>query len=316
MQGSIEHLQAGNSNGLGSYLSADIFNELSTYLAQSTDLKYFLLFVGIALVFIVMLILFRAKEQKNDEFVHIPVTEYSNDSITDIPEDEQPINSGFCNESLNKDLSDGSKEGIKVRNRNKNILESAFQPQWDLHNNSTEVQTDESNRFKITHKSSDPLNSLDEIRNVNQTTLDRRIRAFQELITDIQITDSQLMQEFENIRNNEKLDVFIGEFEQLLAQINSCTTTIVNSPEDLDNLIQFQSSIRFIKVLSEMVQAHCLNRYSYTVAEFLDGMIEGQIGMSPDTGKRLSKVVIFYNAYGRCLNLEKSVATDCNRLMH
>ncbi len=42
-----------------------------------------------------------------------------------------------------------------------------------------------------------------------------------------------------------------------------------------------------------MVQAQRLNRFSYTVAEFLDGLIEGQIRTSSDIGRRLSKVVKF-----------------------
>ena len=79
-----------------------------------------------------------------------------------------------------------------------------------------------------------------------------------------------------------------------------------DSPENLDNLIQFQSSIRFIKVLSEMVQAQRLNRFSYTVAEFLDGLIEGQIRTSSDTGRRLSKVIKFYNQYSKLLKSQSS----------
>ncbi len=324
MQGSIEHSLRGSPDQQGSYfmseylsdllsdfLNSRFVNQLSSFIdqsfTQSSEIKYLLLFLGISLLFLLMLFFFRAKEQPDDEFIHIPVTKHPDYSETEtidtiISEDEPAINNtasdGFCDIDI---------EHLKTRPKDKNILEAAFQPEWDVHNTRAEIQSEEINSSLITDKVSDPLNSMEEIRKVNQSTLDQRITAFQELNTDIQMTDEQWLQEFENIRNNEKLDIFIDEFEQQLSDLNSLselnhnTQNAADTPGNLDNLIRFQSSIRFIKVLSEMVQAQRLNRFSYTVAEFLDGLIEGQIRTSSDTGRRLSKVVNFYNQYSKLL---------------
>lgn len=310
MQGSIEHPLTVSPDQQGSYfmseflsdllsdfLNSSFVNQLSSFIdqsfAQSSDIKYLLLSLVIAMLFLFMLFFFRSKEQPDDEFIHIPVTKYPDNPETDNLDTNISGTDTVINNNSSDGVSNTDVKHLKTRPKDKNILESAFQPEWDVHNTMAEIQTDEINSPLISDETSDPLNSMEEIRKVNQSTLDQRISAFQELNTDIQITDEQWLQEFENIRNNEKLDVFIDEFEQLLSEINSRTKNMEESPENLDNLIQFQSSISFIKVLSEMVQAQRLNHFSYTVAEFLDGLIEGQIRTSSDIGRRLSKVVKF-----------------------
>ncbi len=323
MHGSIEHPLTVSPDQQGSYfmseylsdfltdfLNSSFVNQLSSFIdqlvAQSSDVKYLLLFLGIAMLFLFMLFFFRAREQPDDEFIHIPVTKYPDNPETDSLDTNISGTDTAINNTSSDSVDDTDVKHLKTRPKDKNILEAAFQPEWDVHNTMADIQSDEINSPLMSDEISDPLNSMAEIRKVNQSTLDQRISAFQELNTDIQMTDEQWLQEFENIRNNEKLDVFIDEFEQLLSEINSRTKNVEDSPENLDNLIQFQSSIRFIKVLSEMVQAQRLNRFSYTVAEFLDGLIEGKISTSSDTGRRLSKVAKFYNQYSRLLKGQSS----------
>ena len=316
MQGSIKHPFVESPDQQGSFFMSeflsDFINQLSAIIAQSSDIKYLLLSLGIVILFLFMLFFFRAKEQPDDEFIHIPVTKYPDNPETDILD----ANISGADSATNHNSFDGvNNTDVKhliTRPKGKNILESAFQPEWNVHNTMTEIQSDELDSPFMRDEISDPLNSMEEIRNVHQCTMDQRISAFQELNTDIKMTDEQWLQEFENIRNNEKLEVFINEFELFLSELNSLseinshTKNVADSPEHLDNLIRFQSSIRFIKVLSEMVQAQRLNRFSYTVAEFLDGLIEGQIRTSSDTGRRLSKVIKFYNQYSRLLKGQSS----------
>lgn len=303
MQASIENLPANGFSGLQTYLSTDILNQWSSFIAQSTDLKYGLLLSGIALFFIVLFIFFRSREQKNDEFFYIPVEKHSVERELNNAEDK-PVDGSHIEENKDEIAEKRPHSPYKSTSGKRNsLLESAYQPEWDVHNITTETEMTSSS---IVSESLDPLDSVEEIRKINQCTQDQRINAFQKLITDIQITDTQLMEEFENILNNDKLDIFIEEFEQYLKDINTRTDTLADTPENMDNLIQFQSSIHFIKVLSEMMQARCLNRFSDTVAKFLDGIINGQIRVCADTTKKLQKVVVFYNQYDEYLKQKKA----------
>ena len=66
---------------------------------------------------------------------------------------------------------------------------------------------------------------------------------------------------------------------------------------ELENLQQFKSSIHFIKILSEMMQATYLKQFSTTIIEFLEDVLDGKTKLTTDVTNRLTIVVSLYSSY-------------------
>jgi chemotaxis protein histidine kinase CheA len=109
--------------------------------------------------------------------------------------------------------------------------------------------------------------------------------------------DEMLASEFKRIINNEKVDVFIEELEQLISDLTQQIPGLEKAPDEIENLIEFKLSINFIKLLSEMMQANQLNEFSQAVVGFLDDIVDGNAKMNVDVVRRLSLVVSFYDRY-------------------
>ncbi|WP_198265584.1 hypothetical protein [sulfur-oxidizing endosymbiont of Gigantopelta aegis] len=110
-------------------------------------------------------------------------------------------------------------------------------------------------------------------------------------------SDNSFELELSKIKACQKVDVFIEEFEQLIANLAIQKPVIDKKSDNLGSLVQFKISIHLIKLLSEMVQASHLNHYSLTIIEFLQDIIDGRSSLSTDTCDRLSSVVRYYDRY-------------------
>ncbi|MDX2506678.1 MAG: FimV/HubP family polar landmark protein [Gammaproteobacteria bacterium] len=147
------------------------------------------------------------------------------------------------------------------------------------------------------------LDSVEEIKYVHETTRVSRMDAFcqatqlQKEPSEKSRMDEMLAIEFSKIKDHDKIDVFIEEFEQLLRTLAQQAPVLENRPNELEYLIQFKISIHFIKVLSEMMQANYLQHFSQIVIEFLEDLVDGKSRMTVDVASRLSIVIGFYDQY-------------------
>ncbi len=147
---------------------------------------------------------------------------------------------------------------------------------------------------------------MDDIRFVNRETSNLKSAAFLEATQKEKLSDDLFSQDFTNIINNEKVDIFIQEFEDVMANLSSQTPKENFSTQDLDKLLQFKLSIHFIKVLSEMMQATYLNQFSSTIIDFLEDVIDGKIKMATDTSHRLNVVISLYSHYINSIKTQAS----------
>jgi hypothetical protein len=194
---------------------------------------------------------------------------------------------------INKFISPDKK---KVKQKRKNVLEAAFEK--EIFSNTIGFIQEKEQPIKINHSTETfVLNSVDEIRFVNEETRNLKIDAFINMTHAEKLTDKMLSHDVDKIKNNEKFDVFIQEFEDILSNLTNDITAINNAPDDLENLLQFKLSIHFINVLSKMIQATHLTQFSTTVIEFLEDILDGNTRMTTDVTNRLIVVVNFYVCY-------------------
>jgi FimV-like protein len=187
--------------------------------------------------------------------------------------------------------------------KHKKLLEHAFESSFDDGIGFIHADDDQNQIAQhMPDSSSDNLNLLDsveELRIVNQQIRDSKFMAFWNITDqDNLLNYSELLKsEFTAVQNNEKTDVFIEEFEQIMATLNDQTPAIGKEPSDIEHLVQFKLSVHFIKVLSEMMQASFLNKFSTTVIDFLEDIIDGNNHLTGEVTKRLSVVVNLYAQY-------------------
>ncbi len=191
-----------------------------------------------------------------------------------------------------------SQDKKTTKRKNKNILEAAFENDISSSHfgfiEETEQPIENINTNPI---EMDLLDSMDEIRFVNEKTRHSKIDSFFEATQAENLTDEMLSLDFEKIKSDEKIDIFILEFEEIMSTLASQTPAINDTSNELDNLIQFKSSIHFIKILSEMMQANHLKRFSTTVIEFLEDILVGNTRMTADVTNRLVIVINLYTRY-------------------
>lgn len=141
------------------------------------------------------------------------------------------------------------------------------------------------------------LNSINDIRLVNEQSHDAKVDAFYNTTETEKINDELIAYDFGKNRNSEEIAVFIREFEHIMSDLDNYTQEIVSTPKNMENLVQFKSSIHFIKVLSNMMQAVQLQQFSSTIIDFLEEILDGNTAMTNDISKRLLIAVTFYNHY-------------------
>ena len=215
--------------------------------------------------------------------------------------DEEPLSlvqetKAISDSSHNNELISPVKN--KPKRKGKNILEAAFENEISS-NNIGFIQEQEQEQLIESNAptETDLLNSVDEIRFVNEKTRHSKIDAFLNLTREEQLTEEMLSQDFAKIMSNKKVDVFIQEFEDVMSSMTHHTPAVNNTTNELENLLQFKLSIHFIKVLSEMMQATYLKQFSTTVIDFLDDVVNGNTRMTTDVTHRLVFVVDFYDRY-------------------
>lgn len=207
------------------------------------------------------------------------------------------------NKFIKTEVSESSTNILKTR---KSVLETAFNPDEFCHgvgfiqeedNSSNQVNTAQPDDMEpIASEDINLLDSIEEIRFVNQHTHDAKIKAFLSM-TQENISDEELKKEWNNIRENEKVEVFIEEFEQVMKSLTQQMSTIKADIHEQENIIQFKLSVHFMKILSEMTQASYLYKFSTTVINFLDEIIDEKNYLSSDLMERLVVVVRFYKNY-------------------
>lgn len=207
------------------------------------------------------------------------------------------------NKFIKTEVSESSTNILKTR---KSVLETAFNPDEFCHgvgfiqeedNSSNKVNTAQPDDMEpIASEDINLLDSIEEIRFVNQHTHDAKIKAFLSM-TQENISDEELKKEWNNIRENEKVEVFIEEFEQVMKSLTQQMSTIKADIHEQENIIQFKLSVHFMKILSEMTQASYLYKFSTTVINFLDEIIDEKNYLSSDLMERLVVVVRFYKNY-------------------
>jgi len=189
------------------------------------------------------------------------------------------------------------------KNSSKNILEAAFADNIDSSCNQfvpEKIQTPPKKQSKIIEiQSTDEylIDSVDEIRFINEETKSAKLNAFLNATQLETLPDEMLSHDFDIIINSEKIDVFIQEFEDVMSELSSHKPEVSRTENNLDKLVQYKLSIHFIKILSEMMQATYLNQFSTTIIDFLEDVLDGKIKMTDDTTNRLIIVINFYSRY-------------------
>ncbi|MCW8931403.1 MAG: hypothetical protein OQL19_14325 [Gammaproteobacteria bacterium] len=185
----------------------------------------------------------------------------------------------------------------KKQNFNKNVLENAFE-NVVFHNTEHFIQVkqdDSTNTGVILDKQL--LNSIDEIRFVNEKAKTLKMNTFLNFTQVETLSDEMLFSDFNNIIKSKKIDIFIQEFEDVMSKLENHTLEANQHDHEQESLLHFKSSIHFIKILSEMMQANYLKRFSMSIIEILDDILDGKIKMTTDINHRLSFVVNFYTRY-------------------
>ena len=187
----------------------------------------------------------------------------------------------------------------KIKHKRKNILEAAFEGNiFSTHNEVIpETIAQKSNPKLNDSTETNSFDSIDEIRFINENTKSSKIDAFFNATqTDI-LSDEILSHDFEQIKDNDKIDIFIQEFEDIMSTLSNHTPQANHRDKELKNLLQFKSSIHFIKILSEMMQATYLKQFSTTIIEFLEDVLDGKTKLTTDVTNRLTIVVSLYSSY-------------------
>jgi len=154
------------------------------------------------------------------------------------------------------------------------------------------------------------LDSIEQIKYVQDSARHSKIEAFLKA-THSEASIEQLFEnEYINIREHEKVDVFIEEFEQQIGNLIKYAQLIKKAPDELENLIQFNLSNHLIKVLSEMMEASHLTRFSQTIVHFLDDIIDGKSSLSTEVINRLAVVVDFYYQYSCSIKGHESAKVE------
>ncbi len=258
--------------------------------------------LGIVLFFFIMLWYFRNTEDEQDE---LELMSAQQQTLRDSPTDSREVNDS---EPVSQYSSEIINDFPAEKKSHKNLLEAAYDRQNKNRKVTAFISIDnEDNKeiesSKITGDSSayiEPSAILDSsaaIKNVHKNVRESKIQAFLKLTGGLTMTDEELAKEFDNIKNNQKIDVFIEEFEQIISTLGSHTPELENQSDDIENLMQFKLSVHFVKVLSEMMQARYLRYFSTTVIDYLEEVLNGQIVSSKDMNKRLQVVVSFYRQY-------------------
>jgi len=204
---------------------------------------------------------------------------------------------------INKFLHPEAKKSVRKR---KNLLEAAFDKDMFSHGvgfiqEETVDTSEQSSHIEEgvldTSMDNNILDSVAQIKFVNDSTRNSKVEAFLNITQSGNMTDDELINEFSNFKDNDKIDVFIAEFEEIMANLSRQTPAIEKSPDELENIVQFKLSVHFIKVLSDMMHATHLNKFSNTVIDFLEDILDGKTKMSNDVSHRLMVVVGFYNRY-------------------
>lgn len=164
----------------------------------------------------------------------------------------------------------------------------------------------------------DIFHSAEDMRNIHKQAIDARADVFRQLtqlqnyssVTSLDNTDSlncfdmgDLENEFSEIKDNEKVVVFIEELDQLIANLCEQKPVSGEQPNKIERLIEFKSSIHLIKLLSEMMQASHLTQFSQTVIEFLDDLVDGIASLTADVIERLTIVVNCYDHYNYSIKI-------------
>ncbi len=258
--------------------------------------------LGIVLLFFAMLWYFRNTEDKQDELEIMSLHQQHErqDSPADSKGEGEP-------EPVNQQSSEIINDSPAAKKLHRNLLEAAYDLQNKDHNSTFDVISTADDReveardniedLSDYSDKSGVLDSSEEIKNVQNNVRDLKIQAFLKLTGNLTMTDEELAEEFDNIKNNQKVDVFIEEFEQIISSLSSQTPELENQPDDIESLMQFKLSVHFVKVLSEMMQARYLRYFSDTVIDYLEEVLNGQIVRSEDISKRLLVVVSFYRQY-------------------
>ena len=228
-------------------------------------------------------------EQDDDEIISHDVS----DNIT------APVNiSKFITPVNTKD------NNAKPGRKGKNVLEAAFGNEiYTQKNNLMEKNKPKVKAATLSQPQNNKstrtclLDSIEEIRFVNETTRDSKINAFFDITQTENLAAEMLAHDFTYLNNNGKIDIFIQEFDEIMVNITRFVTHFDHTSEERENILQFKLSVHFIKILSEMMQADRLEQYSTTVIEFLEDILIGQTQMSPDIGDRLVGVINSYNDY-------------------
>ena len=199
---------------------------------------------------------------------------------------------------INKFISQYEK---KKKRKGKSVLETAFENNI-FSNEIGFIQAKEQpvpveNNNSSSDMHTNLLDSTDEIKFINEKVHNSKIDAFIEATQSEKITSEILSHDFDIIMNNEKIDVFIQEFENIMSNLTNHTPAVDKVPSELENLLQFKLSIHFIKMLSEMMQATYLTQFSTTIIEFLEDILDGKTKMTADITHRLIIVVNFYTRY-------------------
>ncbi len=192
----------------------------------------------------------------------------------------------------------------KTNRKGKNVLEAAFGNKIHTKNNvhtrdkKAEVQPDTEKRSQNSDSTDTYLSdSVEEIRFVNETTRDSTINAFFDITQSENLAVEMLTCDINDIESNEKIDIFIQEFDDILVNLTQSATAISQNSNELENILQFKLSVHFIKILSEMMQASHLEKFSNTVIDFLEDILVGHTQMSSDIGDRLIVVIGAYKDY-------------------
>ena len=197
----------------------------------------------------------------------------------------------------------------QIPSNRKSILESAFDPAefcqgTGFITEKVAAQEEGDKNKQIQNQAVDAseniLDSLDEIRFVNEQTHTSKIHTFELMTSEFSTDSQQLQDEWLVIRDNEKIEVFIEEFEQIMVNLQQQASGFkknAQSGERLENLLQFKVSIHFIKVLSEMMQTPYLYQFSAAVADYLQEIIDGKSQLNTRSMQRLLIVVEFYEQY-------------------
>ncbi len=208
--------------------------------------------------------------------------------------------------NISKFITQANTKGniTKPDRKGKNVLEAAFgneiltQKNSLMEKNKPEVKTTTLSQPQ-NNKSTRTclLDSIEEIRFVNETTRDSKINAFFDITQTENLAAEMLAHDFIYLKNNGKIDIFIQEFDEIMVNITRFVTHFDHTSDERENILQFKLSVHFIKILSEMMQADRLEQYSTTVIEFLEDILIGQTQMSTDIGDRLVVVINSYNGY-------------------